>query len=131
MVSDCVENELSAHVVDCAFKIHTRYGPGLLESLYERVLAYELRKRGLDVQVQVPIPLVHEELIFDEAFRADLIVNNVLLVELKSIEKLAPVHKKQVNTYLKLTAHRLGLLINFGEEYIKDGIHRIANGLPS
>ena len=123
------ENEISKQVVDAAFKIHTKLGPGLLESVYEAVLAYELRKRGLRVVRQKPIPVVYEEVQLEEGFRADLIVEDKVILELKSVEAVAPVHKKQVLTYLRLSSLKLGLLINFGEELIKDGISRIVNGL--
>ena len=123
------ENEISRHVVDAAFKIHTQLGPGLLESVYEAVLAYELRKRGLRVVRQKPIPVVYEEVRLEEGFRADLVVEDKVIIELKSVEAIARVHKKQVLTYLRLSKLKLGLLINFGEELIKDGISRIVNGL--
>ena len=123
------ENEISKQIVDAAFKIHTRLGPGLLESVYEAVLAYELRKRGLRVERQKAIPVVYEEVRLDEGFRADLVVEDKVIIELKSVEAIARVHKKQVLTYLRLSNLRLGLLINFGEELIKDGISRVVNGL--
>lgn len=122
-------NTLSGQIVDAAMHVHMRLGPGLLESVYERVLAYELEKRGLKVARQVPIPLQYDDLRFDEGFRVDLIVNDTVLVELKSVEVLTPVHGKQVLTYLKLTNLRLGLLINFGAPLLKDGIKRIAHNL--
>ena len=124
------ENEIATMVLDAAFKIHTNLGPGLLESVYEAVLAYELTNRGILVRRQVPIPIRYEELSFEEGFRADLLAGESVIVELKSVEKLAPVHGKQVLTQLRLSGHRLGLLINFGEIHLKDGIKRIANGLP-
>jgi GxxExxY protein len=124
------ENEISRIIVDAAFHVHQRLGPGLLESVYEVVLAYELRKRGLEVQRQVPIPIRYDELIFEEGFRADLIIQNLVIVELKSIEELAPVHSKQVLTQLRLGDKRLGLLINFGAALFKSGVKRIVNGLP-
>ena len=123
------ENEIAKVVVDAAFHIHVKLGPGLLESVYETVLAYELERRGLRVVRQQPIPVVYDNLKFDEGFRADLIVEDQLIVELKSVETIHPVHKKQLLTYLRLADRRLGLLINFGEALIKDGITRIANGL--
>ena len=122
-------NIISGQIVDAAMQVHTRLGPGLLESIYERVLAYELEKRGLKADRQVAIPLRYDNLSFEEGFRADLIVDETVLVELKSVEALAPVHGKQVLTYLKLTNLRLGLLINFGAAMLKDGIKRIANNL--
>ena len=124
------ENHVAKTVLDAAFAIHTKLGPGLLESVYEAVLAYELAKRGVAVRRQVPIPIRYEELCFEEGFRADLLVDECVVVELKSVEALAPVHGKQVLTQLRLSGHRLGLLINFGEVHLKDGIKRIANGLP-
>src|SRR5262249_48131139 len=123
------ENEIAKNVVDVAFKIHTRLGPGLLESVYKAVMIYELKKRGLGVQFEVPIPIVWEEVHLEEGFRADLIVEGKVILELKSIAQLAPVHKKQLLTYLRLADKRLGLLINFNTELIKDGITRIVNGL--
>ncbi|HXE43045.1 MAG TPA: GxxExxY protein [Candidatus Baltobacteraceae bacterium] len=123
------ENEIATQIVDAAFKIHTMLGPGLLETVYEVVLAHELKKRGLRVERQVPIPIVWETIKFDEGFRADLIVESKVVVELKSIETVVPVHKKQVLTHLRLMNLKLGLLINFGEELIKNGISRIVNGL--
>src|SRR5204863_2916997 len=105
-----------------------RLGPGLLESVYQTILAHELTKRGLNVQKEVAIPVIWDNLQFDIGFRADLIVNDLILVELKSIEQLAAVHKKQVLTYLRITGKKLGLLINFGEETLKDGLCRVING---
>ena len=124
------ENQLSKLILDAAFKVHTTTGPGLLESVYEATLAYELRKAGLQVERQVPIPIRYEELTFDEGFRADLLVEGKVIVELKSVERLVPDHAKQLLTQLRLSDRRLGLLINFGEVRIKDGIQRIANGMP-
>ena len=123
------ENEIAKIVVDAAFLVHTRLGLGLLESVYEVVLAYKLQKRGLSVVRQQPIPVVYDDLKFDEGFRADLIVEGNLIVELKSVENTHPVHKKQLLTHLRLTNIRLGLLINFGAELIKNGISRVVNGL--
>ncbi len=124
------ENEIAREVVDAAFKIHQRLGPGLLESVYEVILAYELRKRGLHVDRQLPVLIIWEELQFEEGFRADLVVEHKVIVELKSKEAVIPVDKKQVLTHLRLADKRLGLLINFGEVLIKDGISRVVNGLP-
>ena len=121
------ENKIATEVLNAAFKVHTALGPGLLETVYEAVLAYELTKRGLAVRRQVPVR--YEEMIFEEGFRADLVVGECLVVELKSVEALAPVHGKQVLTQLRLSGHRLGLLINFGEVHLKDGIKRVANGV--
>ena len=124
------ENQLSKIILDAAFKVHTKSGPGLLETVYEVVLAYELRKQGLNVERQVPIPIYYDELVFDEGFRADLLVEGKVIVELKSVEELARVHSKQVLTQLRLSQRRLALLINFGEVHLKNGIERIVNGLP-
>jgi GxxExxY protein len=123
------ENEISRIVLDAAFSIHTKLGPGLLESAYGAILASELNRRGLAVQRQVPIPIRYEGLTFEEGFRADLLVDDKLIVELKSVERLVPVHGKQVLTQLRFSGKRLGLLINFGEMHLKHGIERIANGL--
>ena len=124
------KNQLAKFILDAAFTVHTRTGPGLLETVYEVVLAHELRKQGLHVQRQVPVPIRYDELEFEEGFRADLLVEDKVIVELKSVEKLAPVHGKQVLTQLRLSGQKLGLLINFGEVHLKDGIKRVANGLP-
>jgi len=123
------ENEIARQVVDAAYNIHVTLGPGLLESVYQAVLAYELQQRGLSVQQQVPVPVTWESIRLEVGFRADLIVDGKLIVELKSVERTAPVHKKQLLTYLRLTGMRLGLLINFGQTTIKAGITRIVNGL--
>jgi GxxExxY protein len=123
------ENEIATIVVDACYHIHTRLGPGLLESVYTRILEYELVKRGLQVRREIPIRFRYDELEFDEGFRADIVVEDKLILELKSVENTAPVHKKQLLTYLKLTEMKLGLLINFGSPLIKDGIVRIVNGL--
>jgi GxxExxY protein len=122
-------NGISGLIVDAAVSVHTKLGPGLLESVYARILAHELGKRGLSVESEVPVPVVYDGLKFEEGFRADLIVENSIVVELKSVETLAPVHAKQLLTYLKLLNFRLGLLLNFGAPLLKDGIKRIANGL--
>ncbi len=123
------ENEISGCVVDAAMRVHTSLGPGLLETVYETVLAHEIRQRGLRLATQVAIPIRYGDFSFDEAFRADLLVEEKVIVELKSVEKLQAVHKKQLLTYLKLSNLRLGLLINFGQELLKSGILRIANNL--
>lgn len=123
------ENELAKIVVEVAFQIHTKLGPGLLESVYQKIMLYELRKRGLNVEEEVPFPVIWDDTKMDVGFRADLFVENKLVVELKSIEKVAPVHKKTLLTYLRITDCRLGLLINFGEELIKNGISRVVNNL--
>ncbi|MFZ5496650.1 MAG: GxxExxY protein [Verrucomicrobiota bacterium] len=125
------ENEITKIILDTAFKVHTNLGPGLLESVYEAVLAYELTKHGLPTRRQVPIPICYEGLSFEEGFRADLLVEEKEIIELKSVEALAPIHAKQVITQLRLSGLRLGLLINFGEIHLKDGIKRLVNGLES
>ena len=124
------ENEIATQIVDGAYKIHTTLGPGLLESVYEATLTYELTKRGLQVTRQQPIPVVYEGVHLEVGFRADLIVEGKVVVEIKSVEALAPVHKKQLLTYLRLADMRLGLLINIDTELIKDGISRVVNRLP-
>ena len=124
------ENEIAKEVVDAAYQIHRRLGPGLLETVYEVVLAHELNRRGLRVARQQPISIKYDSITFDEAFRADMIVEELVILELKSVESVSAVHKKQLLTYLRLANKRLGLLINFGADLIKNGITRIANGLP-
>ena len=123
------ENELAKQIVDAAYQVHTKLGPGLLESVYETVLAYELTKRGMRPQRQVPIPIQYDGLKFDEGFRPDILVDDKIIVELKSIEVVQPIHKKQLLTYLRLADKRLGLLINFGAALMKDGISRVVNDL--
>ena len=119
--------EIAREVVDCGYRMHTSLGPGLLESVYEVVWAKLLTQRGLFVERQKPVPIVFEGLRFDEGFRADLLVEEKLLIELKSVETLAPVHSKQVLTYLRLLNLPLGMLMNFGAATFKDGIKRIVN----
>lgn len=123
------ENEISAIVVDICYKMHVKLGPGLLESVYEAILYYELTKRGLIVERQKTLPVVWDEIKLDIGFRADLIVENKLILEIKSIEKITEVHAKQIMTYLKITKIKLGLLINFNVPLIKFGITRIVNNL--
>lgn len=123
------ENELFSKIVNCCYHIHQKLGPGLLESVYEEVLCYELLEIGLSYTRQTIIPVCYNELILEMGFRADLIVENKVIIELKSVESIAPVHKKQLLTYLKLTGLKLGLLVNFNEALIKDGINRIVNNL--
>lgn len=124
-----IENEISRIIVDKSYHIHKRLGPGLLESVYESILYYELRKENLNVIRQVALPVFWDELKMDIGFRADLIVEDKVIVELKSVEVVAPVHPKQLLTYLKIADLRLGLLINFNETLIKHGITRIVNNL--
>jgi GxxExxY protein len=123
------ENEISKHIVDAAFKIHTSLGPGLLESVYEAVMAEELTRRGLRTERQQALPVVWENVHLEAGFRVDLMVENKVIVEIKSVEAIAPVHRKQLLTYLRLANKRLGILINFDVDLIKDGIARVVNGL--
>ncbi len=124
------ENEIGKVVVDAALCVHRELGPGLLESVYEAVLAHELRDRGLRVDRQVAVSIEYRGMRFDEGFRADLIVEGKIILELKSVENVTNAHKKQVLTYLRLTGLKLGYLLNFGEALMRDGITRIVNGLP-
>jgi GxxExxY protein len=124
------EYELAKIIVDVAFHIHRQLGPGLLESVYEAIMIIELRKRGLQVRNQVPVPVTWDDQLLELGFRADLLVEDCVMVELKSVENVIPVHKKQLLTHIRLAGLRLGLLINFNVELIKDGITRIVNGLP-
>ena len=123
------ENELAKIVVDLCLRIHKILGPGLLESVYEEVLVYELKKLGLNVLRQVGIAVDYDGIKMDLGFRADILLEDKIIIELKSIEAVHPVHKKQLLTYLKLAKKKLGLLVNFNVELIKDGITRIANGV--
>jgi GxxExxY protein len=123
------ENEIAKIVVDLCVKIHKILGPGLLESVYEAALVHELKKLGIPVEQQIGIPVEYDHLHLDIGFRADLIIEKKVIVELKSIETVLPVHKKQLLTYLKLSKFKLGLLTNFNVDLMKDGITRIANGL--
>ena len=123
------ENEIGRLVVDSAVAIHRDLGPGLLESVYEVILAHELRQRGLHVERQVPIPIEFRGMKFDEAFRADIVIEGKVVLEIKSVEQLNQAHKKQIQTYLRLTGFELGFLLNFGEALMKKGITRAVNGL--
>ena len=123
------ENELSKIIVNTAYQIHQKLGPGLLESVYEEIMYYELSKQGFNVERQKGIPVIWDELRMEIGFRADLIIERKVIIELKSVEAIAPVHPKQLLTYLKLTGLKLGLLINFNEPLIKNGITRIVNNL--
>ena len=122
------ENEIAKHILDAAFLVHTRLGPGVFESVYEVLLAYELRKKGLTVERQKTVSITYDGVRFDEAFRSDLVVNGKVIAELKSVEALSAVHAKQVLTQLRLSGLKLGLLINFGEAHLENGIKRIING---
>jgi len=123
------ENSIATAILDQAFKIHSELGPGLLESVYEKCLQYELEQAGFHAKTQVPVPMNYKGIKFEAGFRIDLLVNNKVLVELKSVEALAPVHYAQTLTYLKMSNLKLGLLINFNNKYLKDGIHRVVNNL--
>lgn len=123
------ENEIAREIVDAAYKIHTTLGPGLLESVYEAVMAEEILCRGLQTVRQQAIPVVYESVHLEVGFRADLIVEGKVIIEIKSVERIVPVHKKQLLTYLRLTNKQLGILINFDVELIKDGITRVVNHL--
>mgnify|MGYP003629034727 FL=1 len=120
-------NGISGLIVDRAIHIHRTLGPGLLESVYHRILTYELRKVGLEVETEAPVPVSWDGHVIDDSFRADLIVNGLVLVELKSVERTSSLHRKQTLTYIKLAKLPLGLLINFGAELLKHDIHRLAN----
>ncbi|MBJ7392346.1 MAG: GxxExxY protein [Chthoniobacterales bacterium] len=123
------EDVLAKRVLDEAFRLHTELGPGLLESVYEQVLAARLRKAGLQVETQKSISIVIDDLTIPEAFRADLVVDGKLIVELKSVEEMKPVFAKQLLTYLRLSGLKLGLLLNFGAPSLKNGIERVASNL--
>lgn len=123
------ENEIARIVVDVAYKIHKKLGPGLLESVYEIILVHELKKLGLHVERQKSISIVYEGIKFEEGFRADIVIEDKVITELKSVEEVSKAHKKKLLTYLRLADKRLGLLINFGAALIKNGIFRIVNGL--
>jgi len=123
------EDRIARSILDHSFQIHTDLGPGLLESVYEKVLAHRLGKAGWKVKMQVPVPIIVDGLEFPEGFRADLIVNDLVIVELKSTEETKKVFAKQLLTYLRLSNLKLGLLINFGCPHLKDGIERVVNGL--
>jgi GxxExxY protein len=122
------ENEIAKQILDAAFLVHTKLGPGLLESVYEVIIAYELKKKGLTAERQKAMPIMYDDIRFDEAFRSDIVVNGKVIAELKSVEALLPVHAKQVLTQLRLSGLKLGLLINFGEAHLRNGIKRIING---
>lgn len=124
-----MENEISYKIIGCSIDLHKSLGPGLLESAYEAALEYDLKQMGLDVRSQVAMPFVYKDVKQDVGYRVDLIVNEKVIVEIKSIENLAPVHFAQTLTYLKLSHLKLALLINFNTKVLKEGIHRIVNGL--
>ena len=122
-------NDITAAIIETSIDIHRSLGPGLLESVYRKILAYELKKRGFQVEEEQPIPVVWEDVRMELGFRADLIVNGMVIVETKSVESVHPVHKKQLLTYLRLMDKRVGLLINFNVDLLKNGISRIVNNL--
>ncbi|MCA9959634.1 MAG: GxxExxY protein [Anaerolineales bacterium] len=123
------ENEIGTIVVESAIHVHRALGPGLLENVYETILAYELTQRGLRVERQVPVPIIYQGIQFEQGFRADIIVEKRVVLELKSVERVTPAHKKQIQTYLRLTGCKLGYLLNFGEALMKEGITRAVNKL--
>lgn len=123
------ENELSKLILDAAFRVHSALGPGLLENAYEACLAYELRSSGLKVQTQIPMPLVYREVTLEVGYRLDVLMENVVVIELKAVDALAPIHHAQLLCYLKLSRKKLGLLINFNEVSLKHGIKRLVNNL--
>jgi len=123
------ENDIGSIIIEAAIAVHRELGPGLLEIVYETILARELETRGLTVRRQLPIPIRYRGMEFEEGFRADLVVNDKVIIELKSIEKVTAAHRKQIQTYLRLTGLKLGYLLNFGEALLKDGITRAVNGL--
>lgn len=124
------ENDVTAAIVDAAVQVHQELGPGLLESVYEEILAYELTARGIQVVRQVPVPVVYRSLRFEIGFRADLLVESLVVVELKSVAEISPAHRKQIQTYVRLMNLRVGLLLNFGAALMKNGIVRAVNKLP-
>jgi GxxExxY protein len=123
------ENDLSGVIIGCGMRVHTALGPGLLESAYEECLYYELGKKGLNVGKQVPLPLIYEEVQLDCVYRLDLIVENKVIIEVKSVESINPIHSVQLLTYLKLANCKLGLILNFNFLHLKEGIKRVANKL--
>ena len=125
----CDINQLSGQIIDAAMKVHSALGPGLLESAHEACLAHELRKRGFNVESQLPLPLCYDGVKIDVGYRADLFVEGAVIVELKSVDRIAPIHEAQLLSYLRLSGCQLGLLINFNVLHSKDGIKRMANGL--
>ncbi|MEO5912836.1 MAG: GxxExxY protein [Luteolibacter sp.] len=124
------ENEIGSIVIAGAIEVHRELGPGLLESVYEAALAHELTERGLSVRRQVPVAIHYKTIFLEEGFRADLVINDQVILELKSVEQLSKAHRKQIQTYLRLTDTKLGYLLNFGVALMKEGIVRAVNGLP-
>lgn len=128
-MQDMSHNEIGTKVIEAAISVHRALGPGLLETVYEVILAREISDLGLKVERQIPVPILYKGIRFEEGFRADLIAEKKILLELKSVERITEAHKKQVQTYLRLTGHKLGYLLNFGEAVLKNGIARCVNGL--
>jgi len=124
-----IENQLSRRIIGTAIELHRELGPGLLESAYEHALVYKLSNQGLSIQQQFPVPFIYDEIKLEAGYRIDILVNNRVLIEIKSVEALAPVHFAQTLTYLKLANLKLGLLINFNVKVLKNGIHRVVNNL--
>ena len=122
-------NEISGQIIDAAMKVHSALGPGLLESAYEACLIHELRKRGLHVESQAPLPVTYDGLTLDVGYRIDLLVEQAVIVELKAIERIAPIHEAQLLSYLRLSKRQLGLLINFNVPHLREGIKRMVNNL--
>lgn len=123
------ENDISYKIIGAAIEIHKNIGPGLLESAYENALAFDLKELGFKVRQQVPMPFIYKEIKQDVGYRIDLLVNNKVIIEVKAVETLIPVHYAQLLTYLKLSGVKLGLLINFNSKFLKDNIHRVVNNL--
>jgi GxxExxY protein len=124
------ENDIAKMVVNATYQIYTKLGPGLLESVYERILVHELQKLGLKVSVQQDVDIIWDEIVFEAAFRADMVVEDNDVIELKALEQTAKIHKRQTLTYVRLTGKRLGLLINLGAESWSEVVTRVVNGLP-
>jgi GxxExxY protein len=124
-----IENQIGKKIIDAAISIHRKCGPGLLESVYEVILVHELKKRNLAADRQVQIPIKYEGICFEEGFRADIVVDGKVILELKTVDSIGDVHKKQLLTYLKLTGMKLGFLLNFNEALMKNGITRMVNGI--
>jgi len=122
------ENELSSNIIGLAIKVHSALGPGLLESAYEKALVYELQEAGLKAETQKMIPVIYNQITIDEGFRADIVVNDSIILELKSVKQIEDIHLKQLLTYIRLSGKKLGLLINFNETLLKNGIKRVING---
>jgi GxxExxY protein len=120
-------DQITGSIIGAAIEVHKALGPGLLESAYEAGLAYELAKRGIQVEQQKALPLIYKEVHLDCGYRLDLLVENAVIVEIKSVEQLAPIHTAQLLSYLRLSGHRVGLLINFNVKVLRDGIHRLMN----